>query len=123
MPMAATTAFDARNYFNTDIKGNPGCATDPVPCIKTPVELEQYGGSVGGPIVKDRLFFFGNFETQHYAVGNPITHFVPDTAPNASPTDTSSLVGACQSVLNGGGTVAPLSARLAGITVSGRERA
>ncbi|MBZ5659320.1 MAG: TonB-dependent receptor [Acidobacteriia bacterium] len=114
-----TTAFDARNYFNTDIKGNPGCASDPVPCIKTPVELEQYGASVGGPIVKDKLFFFANYETQNYAVGNPITHTVPNTSPTAAATDTSSLVGACQSILNGGGTVTALSARLAGITVAG----
>ncbi len=106
-----TTGWDARNYFNTDIKGNPGCATDPVPCIKTPVELEQWGASVGGPIFKDKFFYFGNFETQHYAVGNPITHSVPDTSPTG--VGVKSLVGACLAVAPASRTA--LSLRLAGL--------
>ena len=92
---------------------------------RVPVSLEQFGGSVGGPIVKDKLFFFGNFESQRYSIGSPFQHIVPDTSPNPTVTPgdvnpaTNSLVGACQAVLNGGGTVAPLSAALAGITVAG----
>lgn len=85
---------------------------------RVPVQLEQYGGSIGGPVVKDKLFFFGNFESQQYTLGSPYLHDVPNTSPTASPTNTNSLVGACQSVLNSGGTVAPLSAHLAGITVA-----
>ena len=97
-------AFDARNFFEV--------GTDP----KAPLDLEQWGGSVGGPIVKDKLFFFGNFETQHYSVGNPITHSTPDTSATATDT-THSLVGACQAVLDGGKTVTALSAHLADMTI------
>src|SRR4030088_407984 len=46
-----TTAFDARNYFNPVDASATTCATDasdPTHCTKTPVELEQYGASVGG---------------------------------------------------------------------------
>ena len=51
-------ALDARNYFNAD------------PNPKLTRTLEQFGGSVGGAIVKDRVFFFGAYEGQRYNVGN-----------------------------------------------------
>ena len=60
-------SFDARNYFN------------PVGTPKTPVELEQYGGSVGGNIIRDKLFYFGAYEGQRYTVGNSFTQLVPTT--------------------------------------------
>jgi len=50
--------MDARNFFNT------------APNPKVPRTLEQFGGSLGGPIVKNKLFFFGAYEQQIYDVGN-----------------------------------------------------
>jgi hypothetical protein len=41
--------LDANNFFNT---GNP----------KPPYRQNQYGGTLGGPVKRDRLFFFGSFE-------------------------------------------------------------
>src|SRR6266852_5209922 len=61
-------SFDARNYFNQ--VGTP----------KTPVELEQFGGSMGGRIIPDKLFYFGAFEAQRYTVGNSLPGHVPTTA-------------------------------------------
>jgi hypothetical protein len=50
--------LDARNYFNA------------APNPKLTRTLEQFGGSVGGAIVKDKVFFFGAYEGQRYNVGN-----------------------------------------------------
>jgi len=51
-------ALDGRNYFNDD------------PNPKLTRTLEQFGGSVGGPIIKDKAFFFAAYEGQRYNVGN-----------------------------------------------------
>ena len=53
------TPFDARNYFNT-VDSGP----------KNPRNLEQFGGTAGGAIVKGKLFYFGGYEGQRYTVGN-----------------------------------------------------
>jgi hypothetical protein len=53
-----TTNLDARNYY------------DPVGTKKAPRNLKQFGATAGGPIVKDKLFFFGAYEGQRYTVGN-----------------------------------------------------
>jgi hypothetical protein len=66
-------SFDARNYF------------DPVGTPKTPVELEQFGGTAGGHIIKDKLFYFGGFEAQRYTVGNSLPGHVPTTASVGNP--------------------------------------
>jgi hypothetical protein len=66
-------SFDARNYFN------------PVGTPKTPVQLEQYGGSAGGHIIRDKLFYFGAYEGQMYTVGNALGVAVPTSAHIAVP--------------------------------------
>jgi hypothetical protein len=66
-------SFDARNYFN------------PVGTDKTAVELEQYGGSAGGRIIKDKLFYFAAYEGQMYSVGNSLPGHVPTSATVAVP--------------------------------------
>ncbi len=102
------TAFDARNYFNPGFGSNP---------TKQPVELEQFGATVGGPIKKDKLFYFMNFESQRYSIGNP--------AQITSPTQ-GQLEAACATALAApappvtgsasGSGLSLLSASLAGLT-------
>ncbi len=95
------TALDAHNVF------------DPAGSPKTPVELEQFGGSFGGPLKKDKFFYFANFESQRYTVGSTQLVTDPITAAGVG-TPTNNLQMACSAVASAG-TVAPLSAQLAGL--------
>jgi Carboxypeptidase regulatory-like domain/TonB dependent receptor len=51
-------AVDARNYF------------DPPPSPPSALILHQFGASLGGPIIKDKLFYFVNYEGIRDKVGN-----------------------------------------------------
>jgi hypothetical protein len=55
--------WDPLNYFQA-AGANGGTAAP-----KTPVQLEQFGGTVGGPIIKDKLFWFAAYEGQRYTIG------------------------------------------------------
>src|SRR6202163_2711606 len=45
-----------------------------------PFTLHQSGASFGGPIKKDRLFFFANYEGLRQNLGQTFTNFVPNAA-------------------------------------------
>jgi hypothetical protein len=53
---------------------------------QTKFHLNQYGGSLGGPIQKNKTFFFLDYQAKNQRKGVPFTGFVPTTAmvtPNA----------------------------------------
>ena len=45
-----------------------------------PVHNHQFGASGGGPIKKDKTFFFGSWERYTHRVGLPVLFFVPTAA-------------------------------------------
>ncbi len=58
------SAFDADDYFST---------------IVNPLRQNQFGGSVGGPVIKDRLFYFGSYQgTRFSTTQNGQIAFVPN---------------------------------------------
>ncbi len=66
-------ALDARNFFN--LKGQP----------QAPFRNNQFGGALGGPIVKNKTFFFADYEGQREGVGVVTLACVPTgTAPDGS---------------------------------------
>src|SRR5579872_3877041 len=76
-------ALDARNYFN------------PSSQPKAPFHNNQFGASLGGPIVKDKTFFYSDYEGQREPVGVVTVSSVPTgTAADGSlqPSDASNPV-------------------------------
>ncbi len=59
--------FGARDFFDTTGK------TDPL-------DRKQYGVSIGGPILKDKLFFFFNYEGDRQKNGTQVFQLVPTAA-------------------------------------------
>jgi hypothetical protein len=47
------------------------------PSILPPLRLNQFGGSVGGRIVKNKAFFFANYEGLRQSIGQTLIGFVP----------------------------------------------
>ncbi len=83
-------AWDARNTFNEAPLANGSCPLDPsstAVCNKLPTQLEQYGASIGGPIKKNKLFYFANFEAEKSTLGNEFAVSVPETAPGGGPSN------------------------------------
>jgi len=65
----------AWEYFRNDaLDANPFFANhfpDPADRTKTPLHLNQFGGTLGGAIKKDKLFFFVAYQGDRFIIFNP----------------------------------------------------
>ncbi len=120
---SGTNHFHGSAYdFRT---GNANYARDPYsqPVGSTVAGLKnRFGGSIGGPIIKDRFFFFGNYEAQRQKVGTSATDTLPtslltETAlgkatgpggiPGADFSEYKTQLGAAGTIYNNTGTALP----------------
>jgi len=81
-------ALDARNYFNA------------TPAPQNAFHNNQFGGSLGGPIVKDKTFFLLAYEGQREIVGFPAPATVPSQAEIAANTPEGGINPIVQNILN-----------------------
>jgi hypothetical protein len=92
-------AWDAKNFFQPPDVPSP------------PLSFQQFGATAGGPLVKDKIFWFLGFEAQKLYLGvtpqisSPVDASIGDTG--------LSMVDACNAV--GRANVTALSAKLAGL--------
>ncbi len=98
---SGTNKFHGSAYdFRTS---NANLAKDPYNSAPIPAGIKsRWGGSIGGPVLRDRAFFFGNWESQRSKVGTSNTITVP----------TAHLVASCL------GTAAPYAGAVAGCDFS-----
>jgi len=99
-------AFDAKNYFSA---------------TKDDHKQNQFGGTIGGPIVKDKVFFFGDYQGNRVVQGQSGgtgTFPVPTTAERAG--DFSALGSALNGTVQGSAWAQQLTTTL-GYTVTAGE--
>jgi len=134
-----TNVFHGRifeDFRNSDLDAN-SWLNNASGLPRNPLILNEFGGSVGGPIIKEKLFFFGSFSMAKQPGGFPATnsyltplaqqgiYTLPSTGqqvnlftqvaqPNGLPTTANSAVATEQALINaavtsGGATLVPTS--------------
>jgi hypothetical protein len=82
-------SLNARNYFSR------------VPTRKPEYRRNQYGGTIGAPIVRDRLFLFGGFQGQRFLAGITRISTVPNLAQRQGNFGTTPIYDPSTTVFNG----------------------
>jgi outer membrane receptor protein involved in Fe transport len=72
-------SINAINYID-EFNGRP----------KAPYHFDQFGASLGGPIIKDRLFFFANYDGQRNTLPNTVNPLPPLSS---LPNDANTIAG------------------------------
>lgn len=95
--------FDARNAFN------PRFSSTGAPIAQSPFKRNQFGGAIGGPIFKDKTFFYATYEGERHRQGLSTSALVFSPAqlaqiaasPNATVKALAGLIPAANGTSNG----------------------
>lgn len=72
-------------YYNRNSGTGNNDAIDKANGIPTPLDiLQQFGGSIGGPVLRDKLFYFGDYEQQRQKDPISVINHGMETLNNAS---------------------------------------
>lgn len=97
--------FDARNAFNPRINSVTGA-----PIAQSPFKRNEFGGAIGGPIFKDKTFFYATYEGERHRQGLTTSAPVFSAAqlaqiaasPNQQVKSLAALIPAANGTVNGG---------------------
>ena len=96
------TALDARNFFNPASTGPKG-----------EFDQNQFGGTVGGPIKKDKIFIFLDYQGTRQTTGSTVNTPVPSAADRSG-----DVLDLFQTIVQNGGNVGSVSGNGTGATTS-----
>lgn len=81
--MAVTSAYGANQFHGSAfefVRNDIFDSREFIDPAKPPFRLNQFGGSLGGPIVRDKTFFFTSYEGYRQKLGQTLVGFVPTYA-------------------------------------------
>src|SRR5579863_7576848 len=81
--MQATTKSGTNELHGSGfeyVQNNIFNSANPFTQLKPPIRWNQFGGSIGGPIKKNKLFFFGDYQGSRQRNGASLLTTVPTTA-------------------------------------------